>query len=126
MRSSIKSLKDNFVFRGVNKLGRKIIAANLILILAPKNRIFDDAKVINDEFCYCGIKASRKLGNAVLRNKVKRRLKHIFRNLARDLSLNLNNSAVVFIPRARCATIKFENLQQEIKQGILSVQNTSI
>ncbi len=55
-----------------------------------------------------GIKATKKIGNAVTRNKIKRRIKHILRDLNLLHPIFAENFAYLIIPRSQILNINFE------------------
>lgn len=76
------------------------------LILQKKN--FENNQVDSPKF---GFTVSRKVGCAVVRNKIKRRLKHIMRDIMKE---NVVDSSIyVFIARKYCSSTSFENLNNE-------------
>ena len=62
----------------------------------------------NNGNIFLGIKVGRKVGKANLRNKIKRRIKHLVRIVFKKLKSN--NYGIVFVPRKNLATAKFELL----------------
>lgn len=63
------SLKSNRDFRRLYSRGKRAVSPNLVLYV-QKNRLGHNR---------LGITASKKLGNAVTRNKIRRRLREIYR-----------------------------------------------
>jgi ribonuclease P protein component len=63
-----------------------------------------------------GIIASRKLGNAVLRNRTKRRVRELFRQTQPDTALarGVQPHDFVVIPRREAARAPFEALRQDL------------
>jgi len=59
-----------------------------------------------------GFITTRKLGNAVVRNRVRRRLRGIFQRLGDCLE---NSCYLVIIPRSAAATASSESLEKELK-----------
>jgi ribonuclease P protein component len=55
---------------------------------------------------------SRKLGNAVVRNRIKRRLRELVRPL---IARTEGGRDVVIVARARAADVEFGRLRQEIE-----------
>ncbi len=108
----IKAINTDSLFPNINKRGRKFYGANLILVACKKSKIMDIDKA-NDDFCHYAIKASRRIGKAVVRNKIKRRLRHSIANIAKDDSL-IRQFAILIIPKTNCAQMNFQTLQDEI------------
>ena len=100
----------------INKNGKKFFTQNLILISCNKNKLFPQT-VSSVDCCY-GIKASKKIGHAALRNKVKRRIRAVLQNLEKTQPNYLHQSAFLIVPKASCAKINFNELQNEI-DGII-------
>lgn len=63
-----------------------------------------------------GIIASRKLGNAVVRNRTKRRVRELFRQTEPDLAAARGQQPLDFvvIPRREAATAPFEALRADL------------
>ena len=80
------SLRRNKEFRYVYKRGRSVSDRNLILIYV--NTKTPHLKV--------GFSVSKKLGNSVERNKIKRRMKEAFFSMLDSVS---QKSLLVFVPR---------------------------
>ncbi len=87
MKIKMVSLSNNEEFKSIIK-GRKI--NNKYFTLFFKKQINNNTKFLNISFV-----AKRKLGNAIKRNKIKRRLKNIMRDAINKISLNLNYSYLV-------------------------------
>lgn len=68
-----------------------------------------------------GLTASRKVGNAIVRNRCKRRLREIVRGFVRDCAQNgqvVGDFDVVIIARTCCATIDFKVLQDDFRRAM--------
>jgi ribonuclease P protein component len=74
VKTSIKSIADDSLFAAINKLCQKTSAQNFTLLVCDKAKLTNHAEMLEENVCYYGIKASKKIGNAVIRNKIKRRL----------------------------------------------------
>lgn len=67
-----------------------------------------------------GLTASRKVGNAVVRNRCKRRLREVVRALVRDSAAQgivVQGYDIVIIARTCCATVDFKVLQDDLLRG---------
>ena len=64
-----------------------------------------------------GLTASRKVGNAIVRNRCKRRLREVVRALVRDSAqqgIVVQGYDIVIIARTCCATTDFKVLQDDL------------
>ena len=94
MRNRILSLSNNEDFKSILS-GRKITNKYLTIFfkkLSDKNR-----KKLN-----LSIVTKKKIGNAVLRNKIKRRLKNIMIDALKKINLNLNYSYLLIAKKTVC------------------------
>ena len=87
MKSKIVALSKNQDFKNLLK-GRKISNKYLTIYFGKLSN--KDNKKLNISFV-----AKKKLGNAVNRNKIKRRLRNIMNEAVKEISLNLNYSYLV-------------------------------
>lgn len=94
-------LRKNMEFKSVYSLGKKYWNRNFILY-AKKNKL-DETRV--------GFTITKKHGNSVLRNKIRRRLKEAYR-------LNLDNIKngydLVFIPKRNIVNISYKELEGSV------------
>ena len=88
MKSKIVALSKNQDFKNLLK-ERKI--SNKYLTIYFGKLLNKDNKKLNISF----VVAKKKLGNAVNRNKIKRRLRNIMNEAVKEISLNLNYSYLV-------------------------------
>ena len=105
MKSKIVSLSKNEEFKSI--LGGKKISNKYLTIffkkLSDKNN-----KKLNISFV-----AKKKIGNAVSRNKIKRRLKNIMNDAVKNIKINFNYSYLLI---ARKTVLK--DAYKEIKEKI--------
>ena len=87
MKSKILALSKNEEFR--NLLKQKKISNKYVTIFFG-NLINKDTKKLNISFV-----TKKKIGNAVKRNKIKRRLRNILNEAVKKISINLNYSFLV-------------------------------
>lgn len=62
-----------------------------------------------------GMAVSRKVGNAVHRNRVKRRIRALFQRMRTDLTVALD---VVVIARRGAAEASFSDLERDLRRGL--------
>ena len=101
-------LKKNRAFQYVYRRGHSVACRNLVMLLAPGREL----KV--------GFSVSKKTGNAVTRNRIKRRLRECFRPYLGDVKTGL----YVIVARPAAAEAAFDTLQKDVryllkKQGAL-------
>jgi ribonuclease P protein component len=120
----ITSIKKQSTFVYLNKKGRKVHSPYFILIYqknftkeapASFNKLNDAAA---ENFIALGMKVTKKIGNAVVRNKIKRRSRHLIRLMSKDL--RAGKHAIVIIPKSGFEKIEFTVLQSEFNKAINS------
>lgn len=67
-----KSIKKTFEFESIYNNGKKIKLASWLLIIVTNDTISQNQKLSDVIETFYGVTASRKVGKAVLRNKLKR------------------------------------------------------
>ena len=107
MKSKIVALSKNQDFKNLLK-GRKI--SNKYLTIYFGKLLNKDNKKLNISFV-----AKKKLGNAVNRNKIKRRLRNIINEVVKKISLNFNYSYLVI-----AKTTMLNNKYTIIKQTLFA------
>ena len=95
------TLKKNYEFRRLYSKGRSF-AGSCVVVYARKGR-----KGRNR----IGFTVSTKLGCAVVRNRVRRRLKEIYRLHERDF---LSGYELVFVARGRAVNARYRYLEQDL------------
>ena len=99
-------LKKNRAFQYVYRRGHSVACRNLVMLLAPGREL----KV--------GFSVSKKTGNAVTRNRIKRRLRECFRPHLGDVKTGL----YVIVARPSAAKATFQSLQRDVRY-LLKKQN---
>ena len=92
-------LKKNRAFQYVYRRGHSVACRNLVMLLAPGREL----KV--------GFSVSKKTGNAVTRNRIKRRLRECFRPYLGDVKTGL----YVIVARPSAAKATFQSLQKDVR-----------
>ena len=92
-------LKKNRAFQYVYRRGHSVACRNLVMLFAPSKEL----KV--------GFSVSKKTGNAVTRNKIKRRLRECFRPWLGDVKTGL----YVIVARPSAAEAAFEDLRKDVR-----------
>ncbi len=68
-----------------------------------------------------GLTVSRKVGNAVVRNRAKRRLRETVRLMLKEQ--NFSGFDLVIVARTASATAPFLQLGQELRRGLATLEN---
>ena len=92
-------LKKNRAFQYVYRRGHSVACRNLVMLLAPGREL----KV--------GFSVSKKTGNAVTRNRIKRRLRECFRPYLGDVKTGL----YVIVARPSAAEAAFDDLKRDVR-----------
>lgn len=120
---SLYSLKNQRQFDLVNRYGKKITSPYFMLIFAKNFNAIEIAGV--DKPILFGMKVSKKLAKrANVRNKIKRRIRHLMRLVIREEDLNLAQTALIFIPYKNFDTVEFALLYSELRK-VLVAKNPS-
>ena len=105
MSVKLLSLKKNEDFKTLLK-GRKL--SNKYLTIFFKNLSDKSSKSLNISFV-----AQKKLGNAVKRNKIKRRLKNIMNQIVKVSKINFNYSYLLIVKKT-IINAKFIDIKETI------------
>jgi len=92
-------LKKNRAFQYVYRKGHSVACRNLVMLLAPGREL----KI--------GFSISKKTGNAVTRNRIKRRLRECFRPYLGDVKTGL----YVIVARPSAAEAAFDDLKRDVR-----------
>ncbi len=98
---SLVTLKKNKDFSYVYRRGRALHSKDLTLVHVKSRYGFR-----------AGFSVSKKVGNSVVRNKVRRRLKEAFRRVA---PVNAQPCSMVFIAKPGIVLLSFEELQMQMR-----------
>jgi ribonuclease P protein component len=112
----MESLKKNAQYQRVYKLGKSMACRCLVLYVYPNG---------DETLNRLGVSVSRKVGGAVVRNRIKRRVKESFRQIKGNMQAGYDMIVVV---RVSCGAVSgntmYENVNRSLryllkKQGIL-------
>lgn len=116
---SVFSLKNQKEFDFVNKHGSKKHGPCFIIILSQNISSLDYP---SENITFLGLKISRKFSKkAVIRNKAKRRIKHLVNILIQDSSVYINKKALIVIPKIGFERAKFSILKEDFKKTVLQI-----
>ena len=105
MKDKIVSISKNEDFKSLLK-GKK--RSNKYFTIFFKKLVNKNSKSLNISFV-----TKKKLGNAVKRNKIKRRLKNMMNDAIKKISLNFNYSYLV-IAKDAVLNNKYSNIKQTL------------
>ena len=108
---NILSLKSQKEFDHVNERGSKIHGSCFILVVSTK--IIHDELVASNP-TMLGMKVSRKFSKkAVVRNKAKRRIRHLTQLLVKNPDINTDNKSIIVIPKQGFENYNFSKLSND-------------
>lgn len=119
--SLLTSLKNQKEFDAVNHIGRKHVGKFMIVIIAAipssdeNSPLFRKSSSEADHASsgiLLGMKVGRKFGNAVIRNKFKRRMRDIVRNYAKTTS----GKAFIIIPKSYASKAGYAELLHDFNK----------
>ena len=113
MKSKISSLSKSEDFKNLLN-GRKI--SNPYSTIFFKKLSLKDNKLLNVSFV-----AKRKIGNAVKRNKIKRRLKNIMNDAVKKINMDLNYS-YLFIAKKNIYDADYKMLKDTIFRDLNKIK----
>lgn len=102
-------LKSNRDFQQIYSAGRSYPGAYVVLY----------ALAIPEPELKIGFSVSKKLGNAVVRNKTKRRLREICHMFIDQIP---RGHRLIFVARKRAATAEFQQLVESVKNALTSAK----
>lgn len=112
----ILQIRKSAEFQNIGKKGQKFYSKTILLIshLTPQiyfQNLAEDKKA--KDFCRVGYAVSKTVGNAVTRNRAKRRLRELFRAQASRHAKN--NYDYVLIARREIAEADFDKISSDLK-----------
>jgi len=117
---NILSLKNQKEFDSVNKYGSKIHRPCFVLVVSTNTLQKDLVAASNPTIL--GMKVSRKFSKkAVVRNKAKRRIRHLTQLLIKTPNLNTNNKAIIVIPKRGFENYDFSKLFNDFSKAFAKV-----
>ena len=113
MKSKIIALSKNEEFK--NLLNQRKVSNKYVTIFFGKLINKDNTK-INISFV-----TKKKIGNAVKRNKIKRRLRNIMNDAVKKISINLNYSFLV-IAKSSMLNNEYKNIKETLFQDLEKIK----
>ncbi len=111
---SLYSLRNQKKFDFVNLHGKKVSSPYFMTVIAQN---FDLIQTDSQNPAFLGMKVSKKLSKkAYIRNKIKRRIRHLMRIMLKEPDLNLSKVAIIFIPYKNFDLVEFAKLSFEFKK----------
>ena len=113
MNSKISSLSKSDDFKNLLS-GRKI--SNPYSVIFFKKISYKNNKLLNVSFV-----TKKKIGNAVKRNKIKRRLRNIMNDAIKTINMNLNYS-YLFIAKKNIYDANYKMIKDSIIKDLIKVK----
>ena len=113
MKSKILALSKNEEFKSLLK-NKKISNKYATIFFGVLNN--KDKKKLNISFV-----TKKKIGNAVKRNKIKRRLRNIMNDVSKEISINLNYSYLV-IAKPTMLNNDYTNIKETLFQDFKKIK----
>lgn len=113
---TVFSLKNQKEFNFVNKHGSKKHGSCFIIVLSKNISLLSPQL---ENITFLGLKISRKFSKkAVIRNKARRRIKHLINVLIQEQVVSLNQKALIVIPKIGLEKVKFSILKKDFEDTI--------
>ena len=113
MKSKIVALSKNEEFK--NLLNQRKVSNKYVTIFFGK-LINKNNRKLNISFV-----TKKKIGNAVKRNKIKRRLRNIMNDAVKKISINLNYSFLV-IAKSSMLNNEYKNIKETLFQNLEKIK----
>ena len=108
------SLRNQKKFDLVNLHGKKVSSPYFMVVIAQN---FNLIQTDSQNPTFLGMKVSKKISKkAYIRNKIKRRIRHLMRIMLKEPDLNLSKVAIIFIPYKNFDLVEFAKLSFEFKK----------
>ena len=105
------SLRNQKKFDLVNLHGKKVSSPYFMVVIAQN---FSLIQSDSQNPTFLGMKVSKKISKkAYIRNKIKRRIRHLTRLMLKECDLNLSKVAIIFIPYKNFDLVEFAKLSLE-------------
>lgn len=104
----MKTIKENRLFKRLYYKGKKVVGKQLVLYYLPTK---EEAQI--------GYTVRKKVGKAVVRNKVRRRIKESFRGYEKRLLKNCN---FVIVARSASCDADFNEINQCLGELLLKAE----
>jgi len=112
----ILSVTKSSDFQEISKKGQKFHAKTLLLLEKPTSEFYFQNKLIGknaDNFVRVGFTVSKTVGNAVVRNRAKRRLREAVREVIAQYAKRSHDYVV--IAKKEISAAKFEDVLSDLK-----------
>ena len=121
MCAAVPTLKASPDFQRISRQGRKWVGPGFImLVFAPAAALAESTTPESTPAAplpfRCGFTVSRKVGNAVVRNRAKRRLREMVRLLMQRQKLE--GFEIVLIGKTAAATLDFIKMSADFEKGL--------
>lgn len=108
MVQAMKTIKENKLFKRLYYKGKKVVGKQLVLYYLPTK-----------EEGHIGYTVRKKIGKAVVRNKVRRIIKESFRGYEKSLRKNCN---FVIVARTSAKDADFKQINDCLKELLLKAE----
>ncbi|MDO5014520.1 MAG: ribonuclease P protein component [Clostridia bacterium] len=99
--AEIERIKENWQFRRLYSRGKKIVTSSLIIYYSENK----------SDTCCLGITTGKKIGNAVNRNRAKRKIKEAFTAVYKNNKEKMKGHSFVLVARVKTKNLKSHELQ---------------
>lgn len=112
--STIPRLKKRSDFLRISACQQKVVMSTMIVQLAERSQIDKDGQFLPP--LRVGFTASRKVGNAVKRNRARRRLRSVVQTICPFFAFS--NEDIVLIARPSTVVAPFATLLRDFRQAL--------